>query len=61
MSASRINGPATPALADRDPTLTVEERSKALLSNGVDQQEADDKHHRAGYAMNGECSRFRPA
>jgi hypothetical protein len=22
------------------------------LSKGMDQQEADDKHHRAGYAMN---------
>jgi hypothetical protein len=22
------------------------------LSDGMDQQEADDKHHRAGYAMN---------
>jgi hypothetical protein len=27
-------------------------RSEAFLSNGMDQQEADDKHHRAGYAMN---------
>jgi hypothetical protein len=26
--------------------------SEAFLSNGMDQQEADDKHHRAGYAMN---------
>jgi hypothetical protein len=25
---------------------------EAVLSNGMDQQEADDKHHRAGYAMN---------
>jgi hypothetical protein len=25
---------------------------EAFLSNGMDQQEADDKHHRAGYAMN---------
>jgi hypothetical protein len=24
-----------------------------LLSNDMDQQEADDKHHRAGDAMNG--------
>src|SRR6516225_2590330 len=31
-----------------------------LLSNGTDQQEADDKHHPAGYAMNGERSRLRP-
>jgi hypothetical protein len=29
-----------------------QERSEAFLSNGMDQQEADDKHHRAGYAMN---------
>ena len=33
----------------------------AFLSDGMDQQEADDKHHRAGYAMNGERSRPRPA
>jgi hypothetical protein len=32
-----------------------------LGSNGMDQKEADDKHRRAGYAMNGERSRFRPA
>jgi hypothetical protein len=32
-------------MADRDPPLTVEqERSEAFLSNGMDQQEADDKH-----------------
>jgi arylsulfatase A-like enzyme len=30
-------------------------------SNGLDQQEADGQHHRAGYAMNGERSRLRPA
>src|SRR6516165_6016301 len=30
-------------------------------SNDMDQQEADDKHHRAGDAMNGERSRLRPA
>jgi hypothetical protein len=29
-----------------------QERLEAFLSNGMDQQEADDKHHRAGYAMN---------
>jgi hypothetical protein len=41
------------SMADRDPTLTVDkERSEAFLSNGMDQQEADDKHRRAGYAMN---------
>lgn len=34
---------------------------RAFLSNGMDQQEADDKHHRAGYAMHGERSRLRPA
>src|SRR5262249_53073818 len=30
-------------------------------SDSMDQQEADDKHHRAGYAMNGQRSRLRPA
>jgi len=25
---------------------------EVFLSDGMDQQEADDKHHRAGYAMN---------
>jgi hypothetical protein len=30
-------------------------------SNGMDQPEADDNHHRTGYAMNGERSRLRPA
>ena len=30
-------------------------------SNGMDQQEADDKHHRAGDAMNEERSRLRSA
>ena len=40
-------------MADRDPILTVDKNgSEAFLSNGMDQQEADDKHHRAGYAMN---------
>jgi hypothetical protein len=34
---------------------------EAFLSNGMDQQEADDQHHRAGYAMNGERFRPRPA
>jgi hypothetical protein len=29
-------------------TLLVE----AFLSNGMEQQEADDQHHRAGYAIN---------
>jgi hypothetical protein len=29
-----------------------QERPEAFFSNGMDQQEADDKHHRAGYAMN---------
>jgi len=38
-----------------------QERSEAFRSDGMDQQEADDKHHRAGYAMNGERSRPRPA
>ena len=38
-----------------------QEGSQAFLSDGTDQQEADDKHHRAGYAMNGERSRLRPA
>src|SRR6516164_8551350 len=34
-----------------------QERSEAFLSDGMDQQEADDKHHSAGDAMNGERSR----
>src|SRR5215467_3917016 len=38
-----------------------QERSEAFRSDGMDQQEADDKHHRAGYAMNRERSRPRPA
>ncbi len=38
-----------------------QEQSEAFLSNGMDQQEADDKQHCAGYAMNGERSRPRPA
>ena len=29
-----------------------QERPEAFLSNCTDQQEADDKHYRAGYAMN---------
>jgi len=29
-----------------------QERSEAFLSIGMDQEEADDKHHRAGYTMN---------
>ena len=29
-----------------------QEQSEAFLSNGMDQQEADDKHHHAGFAMN---------
>jgi len=33
----------------------------AFLSNGIDQQEADDKHHRAGDSMNGKRSRLRSA
>ena len=33
---------------DRTFGLELEE----FLSHGMDQQEADDKHHRAGYAMN---------
>jgi hypothetical protein len=28
------------------------DRSEAFLSNGMDKQKADEKHHRAGYAMN---------
>jgi hypothetical protein len=49
-------------MAGRDPTPTVDKNeSEAVLSNGMDQQEADDKHHRAGYAMNGERFRLRPA
>src|SRR5215813_7793587 len=49
-------------MADRDPTLKVDEnRHRHFSSNGTDQQEADDKHHRAGYTMNGERSRLRPA
>jgi len=39
--------------SQRNKTLPVRQaRSEAFLSNGMDQQEADDKHHRAGYAMN---------
>jgi len=57
MSASKANGPATPTWL-----IAIRQgRSKAFLSNGMDQQEADDKHHRAGYAMNGERFRLRPA
>jgi len=29
-----------------------QEGSEAFLSNGMDQEETDDKHHRAGDAMN---------
>jgi hypothetical protein len=60
MSASKINKPTTPA--DRDPTLTFDKnRHRHFSSNGMDQQEADDKHHCAGYAINGERSRLRSA
>jgi hypothetical protein len=38
-----------------------QERQKAFLSNDMDQEEADGKHHRAGYAMNRERRRLRPA
>src|SRR5262249_34550696 len=38
-----------------------QERSEVFLSNGMDQQEADDKHDRAGDSMNGERSRLRSA
>src|SRR5271167_1092380 len=34
---------------------------ESLLSNAVDQQQTNDNHHGAGYAMNGQCSRFRSA
>jgi hypothetical protein len=40
------------SMADRDPTLVVDKNGQGILSNGMDQQEADDKHQRAGYAMN---------
>jgi hypothetical protein len=33
-------------MAERDPTLTVDKRAESFLSDGVDQQEACDKHHR---------------
>jgi hypothetical protein len=45
------------SMADRDPTLTVDENGQRHLSpNGMDQQEAVDKHHRAGYAMDSQFS-----
>src|SRR5262252_10041201 len=45
-----------------DPTLKFDKnRHRHFSSSGMDQQEADDKHHRAGYTMNGERSRLRPA
>jgi hypothetical protein len=31
-------------MADRDPTLTVDKNGQRHFSNGMDQQEADDKH-----------------
>ena len=43
----RVQLPAA-GLFFSDPTP----RSEAFLSNGMDQQDADDKHHRTGYAMN---------
>ncbi|WP_174240675.1 hypothetical protein [Granulicella sp. S156] len=36
------------SMADRDPTLTVDKNGHRHFSNGMDQQEADDKHHHAG-------------
>ena len=58
MSASKTNRSTTPAwliaIRPSGSTRTVE----AFLSNGTDQQETDDQHHRAGYAMN--CYAFRP-
>jgi hypothetical protein len=48
--------------ADRDPTLKFDKNGhKHFSSNGMDQQDADDKHYRAGYTMNRERSRLRPA
>jgi hypothetical protein len=53
MSASKTNGSTNSGMADRDPTLTIDKNGQRhFVSNGMDQQEADDKHHRAGYAMN---------
>jgi len=52
MSASKTNGSTTPAWLIRSDPHGRQERPEAFLSNGMDQQEADDKHHRAGYAMN---------
>ena len=61
MSASKTNGSPSPAWLIAIDPHGRQERSKAFFSNGMDQQKADDKHHRAGYAMNGDRSRFRAA
>jgi hypothetical protein len=52
MSASKTDGSTTPAWLITIRPSRSQERSEAFLSNGMDQQKADDKHHRAGYAMN---------
>jgi hypothetical protein len=59
MAGSNRPGPALEPwddgfLAGRDSGDLV----RGIPSNGVDQHEADDKHHRAGCAMDGERSRL---
>jgi hypothetical protein len=52
MSASKTNGSITPAwLIAIRPTRSTR-TVRGILSNGMDQQETDDKHRRAGCAMN---------
>jgi hypothetical protein len=52
MSASKTNRPKTPARLIAIRPQGRQERSEVFFSDGMDQKEADDQHHRAGYAMN---------
>jgi hypothetical protein len=52
MSASKTNRPKTPASLIAIRPQGRQERSEVFFSDGMDQKEADDQHHRAGYAMN---------